>query len=150
MEDNFNNNRLKPVQMERIFLAQLICYSGDGVLYTRIYKTSNPDTANNISQIFDADLEKDGFTIRGLHPVIVEMTSHIDNLDRDLRRINNERFSTRLVGICKGLNIKTVYGARKFNWNEIAGTKVRMGNGYPIKIEQWLINRITKELNEYR
>lgn len=138
--------------MERIFLAQLICYSGDGVLYTRIYKTSNPDVANHISQVFDGDLEKHGWETYGygIHPVITEVTNHIDNLDRDLRRINNTRFSVRTNNVCKGLGLKTVHSARTFNWNEIVGKKMKMGNGCPVVVKQWMVDKILKELNEFR
>jgi len=60
---------------EKIFLAQLICYSGDGVLFTKVYRTSSEDSISHISAIFDEDLKNSGWENLGfgIHPVITEI-----------------------------------------------------------------------------
>ena len=52
---------------------------------------------------------------------------------KDLRRINNERFSIRTVNILKALGVKTVYSAKRLNWNALVGTCVK-ANGYRVPI----------------
>jgi len=47
----------------KFVLAQLVCYHGDGILWTRLYQTSNKDVHRYISEIAQLDLEKDDWYI---------------------------------------------------------------------------------------
>lgn len=45
----------------KYYLAQFICYSGDGVVWTRLYKTGNSDCQKYIYDIALSELHHNGW-----------------------------------------------------------------------------------------
>ena len=54
----------------------------------------------------------------------IALSTNYDTMTKDLRRINNQRLSIRTVKVLEALSVKTIYSAKRLDWDSLVGTRV--------------------------